>query len=74
MVEQRAGETWGGQKDLAMASTSSGSKTPLVVREASSKSRLYPQLDGRYEDVAADPKLFMDTVEKLHASMGTKFM
>ncbi|PON31538.1 ARID DNA-binding domain containing protein [Parasponia andersonii] len=75
MVEQRTEETWGGQKELAMASTSSGSKTPLAaVREASSNFRLYPQLPGRYEDVAADPKLFMDTLENLHASMRTKFM
>ncbi|EXC16957.1 High mobility group B protein 15 [Morus notabilis] len=57
-----------------MASTSSGGKTPLLVREASSNFRPYPQLDGKYEDVAADPKLFMDNLKKLHASMGTKFM
>lgn len=27
-----------------------------------------------YKDVAANPKLFMETLEKLHAKLGTKFM
>lgn len=27
-----------------------------------------------YKDVAANPKLFMETLEKLHATLGTKFM
>ncbi|KAM6565418.1 hypothetical protein CsatA_024546 [Cannabis sativa] len=51
-----------------MASTSSGNKIntslPLIVREDV----------VRYEDVAVDQKLFMDTLEKLHSSNGTKFM
>ncbi|XP_062109154.1 high mobility group B protein 15 isoform X2 [Humulus lupulus] len=53
-----------------MASTSSGNKTPLAVtlREGATANII------RYEDVAADPKLFMDTLEKLHSSNGTKFM
>ena len=63
MVEQRA-----------MASTSFGGKSLLLVREDSSNFRPYPQLDGKYEDVVSDPKLFMNTLEKLHVSMGTKFM
>ncbi|GMN63899.1 hypothetical protein TIFTF001_032969 [Ficus carica] len=61
-----------------MASTSSSGggdgKTPLLERETPSIFHPYPQLDGKYEDIAADPKLFMDNLEKLHASMGTKFM
>ncbi|KAL1807174.1 hypothetical protein ACET3Z_030242 [Daucus carota] len=34
----------------------------------------YPQPLARYEDVVASGKLFMDTLGKLHATMGTKFM
>lgn len=29
---------------------------------------------ARYEDVIADPELFKETLMKLHAEMGTKFM
>ncbi|CAI8591665.1 unnamed protein product [Vicia faba] len=34
----------------------------------------YPEPLAKYDDVVANPKLFMVTLEKLHASMGTKFM
>ncbi|KAF3457684.1 hypothetical protein FNV43_RR02342 [Rhamnella rubrinervis] len=57
-----------------MASTSSGSRTPLAGKEASSSFILYPQPIAKYEDVVVNPKLFITSLEKLHASMGTKFM
>lgn len=34
----------------------------------------YPQPLARYEDVVVSRELFMDTLGKLHATMGTKFM
>ncbi|KAJ8491929.1 hypothetical protein OPV22_013650 [Ensete ventricosum] len=34
----------------------------------------YPTPLSDYEDVIADPKLFRETLEKLHSAMGTKFM
>lgn len=34
----------------------------------------YPPALAKYEEVAADPRLFMQTLEKLHSTMGTKFM
>lgn len=34
----------------------------------------YPNPMATYEDVIADRKLFMGTLEKLHAAMATKFM
>ncbi|GAU16549.1 hypothetical protein TSUD_167800 [Trifolium subterraneum] len=37
-------------------------------------SHSYPEPLAKYDDVVANPKLFMVTLEKLHASMGTKFM
>ncbi|KAG6520477.1 hypothetical protein ZIOFF_017533 [Zingiber officinale] len=36
--------------------------------------RAYPKPLAKYEDVVADPELFKDTLMKLHADMGTKFM
>lgn len=44
------------------------------MKEASSNYHPYPSPLAKFDDVAASPKLFMDTLEKLHASMGTKFM
>ncbi|TKY64740.1 High mobility group B protein 15 [Spatholobus suberectus] len=37
-------------------------------------SQPYPSPLAKYKDVVANPKLFMSTLEKLHSSMGTKFM
>ncbi|ONK58301.1 uncharacterized protein A4U43_C09F10760 [Asparagus officinalis] len=34
----------------------------------------YPEPFAKYKDVVEDSKLFMDTLGKLHAAMGTKFM
>lgn len=44
------------------------------MKDASSNFIPYPAPLAKYEEVAANPKLFMSTLEKLHASMGTKFM
>ncbi|XP_008813622.2 high mobility group B protein 15-like [Phoenix dactylifera] len=34
----------------------------------------YPKPLAKYEEVIANPKLFRETLEKLHATLGTKFM
>ncbi|KAM7252828.1 hypothetical protein ACFE04_025446 [Oxalis oulophora] len=34
----------------------------------------YPEPEARYEDVVANSTTFMSTLEKFHATMGTKFM
>ncbi|RDX97866.1 High mobility group B protein 15, partial [Mucuna pruriens] len=52
-----------------MASTSCVKEAAPVLM-----SQPYPPPLAKYEDVVANPKLFMFTLEKLHASMGTKFM
>ncbi|KAK4266525.1 hypothetical protein QN277_027427 [Acacia crassicarpa] len=57
-----------------MTSSSRGPKTAFPVTEAASNYHLYPPALEKYDDVAADPKLFMQTLEKLHHSMGSKFM
>ncbi|XWS35132.1 hypothetical protein CRYUN_Cryun21dG0099900 [Craigia yunnanensis] len=57
-----------------MASTSLAKQTLLPVKEPASNYNPYPPPLERYEDVAVNPKLFLNTLEKLHASMGTKFM
>ncbi|KAG6475803.1 hypothetical protein ZIOFF_065032 [Zingiber officinale] len=36
--------------------------------------RAYPKPLAKYENVVADPELFKETLMKLHAEMGTKFM
>lgn len=57
-----------------MASTSGANKTPFPAKEAASGYHPYPAPLAKYEDIVADPRLFMHTLEKLHTSMGTKFM
>ncbi|KAJ9154012.1 hypothetical protein P3X46_027393 [Hevea brasiliensis] len=57
-----------------MASTSCAKQSPVPMKEPVMSYLQYPAPLARYEDVAASPKLFMATLEKLHASMGTKFM
>ncbi|WCJ33199.1 HMG (high mobility group) box protein with ARID/BRIGHT DNA-binding domain [Euphorbia peplus] len=57
-----------------MASTSFAKQSLVPMKEAMVNHVQYPAPLGRYEDVAANPKLFMETLEKLHAFMGTKFM
>ncbi|XP_043707467.1 high mobility group B protein 15-like isoform X2 [Telopea speciosissima] len=63
------------RRDLAMVSSSSACYAkPLPIREAPSNYRPYPPPLAKYQDVVADRKLFMDSLEKLHSTMGTKFM
>ncbi|CAB4261470.1 unnamed protein product [Prunus armeniaca] len=57
-----------------MASTSCASKSPLLMKDTSSLYLPYPAPLAKHEEVVANPKLFMATLEKLHTSMGTKFM
>ncbi|KAA8527929.1 hypothetical protein F0562_035202 [Nyssa sinensis] len=77
MVEQGAteeGDGGGGGGKLAMTSSSAANQRPLPIRESPSNYHPYPSPLARYEDVVVCPKLFMETLEKLHAAMGTKFM
>lgn len=57
-----------------MESTSYAQQTPLPLKEPASGFNPYPPPLARYEDVIANPKLFMSTLENLHAAMRTKFM
>ncbi|XP_057436621.1 high mobility group B protein 15-like [Lotus japonicus] len=57
-----------------MVSTSCVSNSPFPMKEAAPISHSYPVPLAKYEEVVANPKLFIFTLEKLHASMGTKFM
>ncbi|KAJ9182438.1 hypothetical protein P3X46_006433 [Hevea brasiliensis] len=57
-----------------MASTSCDKQSPVPMKEPVMSYLQYPAPLARYEDVVASPKLFMATLEKLHATMGTKFM
>ncbi|XP_065864832.1 high mobility group B protein 15 [Euphorbia lathyris] len=57
-----------------MASTSFAKQSLVPLKEPVLDHVQYPPPLTRYEDVAVNPKLFMETLEKLHASMGTKFM
>ncbi|KAE8731876.1 High mobility group B protein 15 [Hibiscus syriacus] len=57
-----------------MSSTSFVKQTVVPMKEPSSNYNPYPPPLARYEDVAVCPKLFLSTLEKLHATMGTKFM
>ncbi|KAL4387392.1 hypothetical protein GQ457_09G016690 [Hibiscus cannabinus] len=54
-----------------MASTSFAKQT---MKKPVCSYTLYPPPLARYEEVTACPKLFMDTLENLHVSMGTKFI
>ncbi|XWS13426.1 hypothetical protein CRYUN_Cryun36dG0036400 [Craigia yunnanensis] len=57
-----------------MASSSFAKQTLVPMKEPTSGYNPYPPPLARYEDVAANSKLFLDTLEKLHTTMGTKFM
>lgn len=62
---------------LSMASTSCAKQSPLPMKESPSTSISHPFPPpplARYEDIVNSPKLFMASLEKLHATMGTKFM
>ncbi|CAK9165532.1 unnamed protein product, partial [Ilex paraguariensis] len=73
VVEQGMTEESGGGK-LEMASCSTLKQSPLPMKETPLNYHPYPPPLARYEDVVACPRLFMDTLEKLHATMRTKFM
>ncbi|XP_022964253.1 high mobility group B protein 15-like isoform X1 [Cucurbita moschata] len=75
MVEEERTEAgWDSKKELTMTSTSSAGGKQLAVVEAPSNCVPYPPPQTTYEDLIADPKLFMASLEKLHSIMGTKFM
>ncbi|KAL3611752.1 hypothetical protein D5086_002772 [Populus alba] len=57
-----------------MASTSCAKQSPLPMREPVMNYVQYPAPGATYEDVIVSTKLFMETLEKFHAAMGTKFM
>ncbi|KAF5192650.1 High mobility group b protein [Thalictrum thalictroides] len=66
-------------KELALLPCSSAvpsSSYPAMSADvaASSKHYVYPQPLAKYEDIVANPKVFMNTLENLHATMRTKFM
>lgn len=64
----------GGGKELGMTSQSSANQSPSLRNETVSNYHPYPPPLAKYEDIVSSPKLFMGTLEKLHAVMGTKFM
>lgn len=62
-------------KTSMAASSSTAKQTPLPIKQAPPlQYHPYPPPLAKYEDVVASPRLFMDTLGKLHATMGTKFM
>ncbi|GAB4844087.1 High mobility group B protein 15 [Ancistrocladus abbreviatus] len=73
MVEQGKTNEGGGGK-MAVTSSFGGNQSPFPSKVASSIYHQYPPPLAKYEDVVANRRLFMDTLEKLHAAMGTKFM
>ncbi|CAN4120794.1 unnamed protein product [Withania somnifera] len=54
--------------------TSSAENSPVPLRVAPPNYHPYPPTLATYENVVASPQLFMDTLQKLHAAMRTKFM
>lgn len=65
-------ELGGGKIDMASSSTSNCSTLP--PKTAPLSYFLYPTPLATYQEVVASPVKFKDTLEKLHAAMGTKFM
>ncbi|KAM3356998.1 high mobility group B protein 15 [Capsicum galapagoense] len=54
--------------------SSSAENSPVPLRVAPPNYHPYPPPLATYENVVASPQLFMDTLQKLHATMKTKFM
>lgn len=54
--------------------SSSAENSPVPLRVAPPNYHPYPPPLVTYENVVASPQLFMDTLQKLHAAMRTKFM
>ncbi|KAL3507335.1 hypothetical protein ACH5RR_032717 [Cinchona calisaya] len=60
---------------MKMAMTSSSiTRSPLPLQARPFDYNRYPHRMATYEEVVASPQLFLVTLEKLHAAMGTKFM
>ncbi|KAJ6734489.1 HIGH MOBILITY GROUP B PROTEIN 15 [Salix purpurea] len=57
-----------------MASTSCAKQSPTLLNEPVMNNVQYPTPGATYEDVIVSPNLFMETLEKFHAAMGTKFI
>lgn len=62
-----------------MASTSRGTNQSQAIslREVGNHPpnyHPYPPPLAEYSEVVANPRLFMSTLEKMHSTMGTKFM
>jgi len=57
-----------------MASTSGVGNSSIPIKDVASNFRAYPLPLAKYEEVVDNSQLFMFTLEKLHASMGTKYM
>ncbi|KAF8402100.1 hypothetical protein HHK36_013052 [Tetracentron sinense] len=77
MVDRDKGAEEGGDcgSELAVVSSSSACHgSPLPLREAPPSYHPYPPPLAKYEDVLSNPKVFMVTLQKLHATMATKFM
>ncbi|PIA36054.1 hypothetical protein AQUCO_03400154v1 [Aquilegia coerulea] len=80
MVSERADTSGSSGKELALLPSSSAvpssSSYPAMAADVvtSSKYYVYPQPLAKYEDIVANPKVFMNTLENLHATMRTKFM
>lgn len=72
--EERTEAGWGSRKELTMASTSFAGGKQLPAIEVSSNCVPYPPPQTTYDDIVANPKIFMTSLEKLHSIMGTKFM
>ncbi|KAG5531317.1 hypothetical protein RHGRI_026061 [Rhododendron griersonianum] len=74
--EERTEKSGGGGRRVLseMASSSAANQSPRPNIEVAPNYIPYPTALAKYEDVVITPKLFMDTLEKLHATMGTKFM
>ncbi|MCD7451396.1 hypothetical protein HAX54_011704 [Datura stramonium] len=54
--------------------SSSAENSPVPLRVAPPNYLPYPPPLATYENVVTSPQLFMDTLQKLHAAMRTKFM
>lgn len=54
--------------------SSSAENSPVPLRIAPPNYHPYPPPLATYENVVGSPQLFMDTLQKLHAAMRTKFM
>uniref|UniRef100_A0A1S3XEA0 High mobility group B protein 15-like n=2 Tax=Nicotiana TaxID=4085 RepID=A0A1S3XEA0_TOBAC len=54
--------------------SSSAENSPVPLRVAPPNYHPYPPPLATYENVVASPQLFMDTLQKFHAAMRTKFM